>query len=194
MSNVTTCSITSCQNTGKIIRGWCRNHYYRWKIHGDPLAGRTRRGECAEYFWAHVDDETDKCIIWPFATRDGYGRLTIDGREDCAHVFACERHHGVRPDGWYAAAHAPIICHNRACFNYRHVSWKTYAENNEDKFLDGTHIRPTPPSNAKLTWEQVAEIRATYHPGDNMTAMGAKYGVSRGTIRFVIRGDTWVKT
>jgi len=38
------CSIEGCQNTGKLRRGWCNKHYWRWRKHGDPLKTREIQG------------------------------------------------------------------------------------------------------------------------------------------------------
>ena len=38
------CEVPGCEKP-HYGQGWCRNHWYRWSQHGDPLAGRsyTRR-------------------------------------------------------------------------------------------------------------------------------------------------------
>ncbi len=34
----TVCSVDGCENGGKLTRGWCKMHWYRWRRHGDPEA------------------------------------------------------------------------------------------------------------------------------------------------------------
>lgn len=41
--NQTSCIVPGCDNKHH-ARGWCGKHYYRWRQHGDPLAGGTPHG------------------------------------------------------------------------------------------------------------------------------------------------------
>lgn len=142
------CAIPDCTEP-RLARGWCSAHYQRWLNHGDPLAGgRTpaKPGEPLAFYMAHVDLDTDDCIIWPYALHPGgfnrpdygYGILHLDGRNYRVHALACERHHGPRPPGMIAT-HAPVICHTPMCFNgRRHLAWDTRKANMAHRRLDGT--------------------------------------------------------
>ena len=67
----------------------------------------------------------------------------------------------------------------------------------EDDFNDEVEVTPTPTrGGAKLTPDQVREIKHKYHPmyisGDiTLTAIGEKFGVHREQIARIFRGDTW---
>ena len=37
---MTVCSVDGCDGGTPIVRGWCRNHYERWRRNGDPTAVR----------------------------------------------------------------------------------------------------------------------------------------------------------
>jgi hypothetical protein len=70
--------------------------------------------------------ETDDCLEWPGAkTAGGYGRLNAGKTSTLVHVAALEIRTGERPPGM-DAMHS---CHNRACMNYRHLSWGTRSQN-----------------------------------------------------------------
>jgi hypothetical protein len=58
------CSIEGCERD-VYARGWCRIHYVRWRMHGDPnTVIRTRfRGTSEDLFWAKVD-KSDECWLW----------------------------------------------------------------------------------------------------------------------------------
>lgn len=98
----------------------------------------TKTGDVLKWFRQHVHDETDECIIWPYGRdSDGYSLITIDQRKWRGNVLVCELRYGPRPGPEYDFAH--YVCHNRACINYRHLSWQTHRENCEDR-----HFRRVP--------------------------------------------------
>lgn len=141
--------------------------------------------------------ETDECIVWPYGLNaKGYGRVRGKGRTVRTHVEICERHYGPRPDGMYAA-HAAVICHNRACMNYRHLRWATPTENYADMVKDGTlrtgpGRRRAPRRDSKLTAAAAAEIRRRYElGGTTYPALGREYGVSQSMIYKIVRRGAW---
>lgn len=36
------CSVNACENSGRLIRGWCTRHYDSWRNHGDPMGAKFR--------------------------------------------------------------------------------------------------------------------------------------------------------
>lgn len=190
------CSVDDCDRP-TVGRGWCERHWDKWRRYGDPTAGYTRpykNGTALAFLMAHWDDDTAECIVWPFATNGhGYGVVRVNGQTRAVHVLACERHHGPRPDGM-EAAHAPVICHNRACFNgRRHVAWATPVENNAHKKLDGTSLEGDAAPWAVLTRAQINEILARYGatPRPTQKELAAEYGVTPSNISAIIRGRSW---
>lgn len=188
------CSISGCPNP-RFGHGWCNKHYKRARrYNGDPLGGgifRPANGEPETYFWAHVDDVTDDCILWPYAASGGYGHFFSGGRNQPVHILACERHRGPRPIGMWAL-HTPVICHQKLCFNWRHLSWGTVQRNHDDMILDGTDPLGERNSRAKLTWDLIAEIRTSYAAGGvTMRTLGLTYGVTEGNIWHIIKLRTW---
>lgn len=173
-----TCSIDGCDRP-HLARGWCSAHYRRWSKHGDPLGGHTVRGTPAQFIDEAVASSTDDCIPWPFAmSSQGYGRAWYGGRVDYAHRLVLELVKGPSPTPKHHAAHAPLICHNRACVNPRHLRWATATGNSHDMQLDGTqfHSRGELSGVAKLTAAQVLAIRADQRSN---RAVAEDYGISR---------------
>lgn len=194
-----TCSIEDCDNPSR-ARGWCTKHYQRWQQHGDAQAAVINKpadGEPLAYFNAHVDIETDDCIEWPYGTNSrGYGVVYLASQPIYVHVLACERRHGARPAGM-EVTHAPGTCHNRRCFNPRHLAWDTPSVNNSThKEIDGTLAIGEKNPRARLTNTQVEQVRARWESGGRITKrdLAAEFGVSEMTIGRALRGESWRQT
>ena len=181
------CSVTNCE---KLVdsRGWCREHYGRWRRHGDPLGGRTSRGAVRRYMRDVVlPHEADECLFWPYSKdRGGYAQFDKH-RSVCRYL--CELSHGVPPTREHHAAHS---CGKgkQGCVNKRHLSWKTRLENDADKLIHGTVLRGERQNGAKLTEENVRQIRLLK---DTMLQreIGAMFGVNYITVNDIFHGRTW---
>lgn len=195
-----TCSIEGCERPS-IARGWCGMHYLRWRAHGDqferspgPLTSeftiRVPDGEAPRTLARLMDLETDDCVLWPLARSrpDGYGRIRFEGRTTLVHVLACIRRHGERPAG-HEVAHT---CGVRICMNYRHLRWATPTENQADKVRHGTTNRGERYGRARLTWDQVRDIRRLRMQGESARSLGKTYGVTSGYIGRIVNHQIWI--
>ncbi len=154
--------------------------------------------DIVERFWAKVEmGGVEDC--WPclHAMKDGrYGVFTADGRSYAAHRVAWELTNGPIPDGM----HVLHLCDNRPCCNPRHLFLGTHQDNMRDRNEKGRQARgektvhPHPGEKngrAKLTSEQVVEIRQRRSAGEYLKVLSADYGVSLGQIGHIARGDSW---
>lgn len=131
MADRTKCSI--CGKTPVSARGWCRGHYRRWRLYGDPLGVPGPTPE--ERFWPKVDKngpvpvarpDLGPCWLWTACTeRFGYGNFSVDGRLRPAHRWAWENAHGPVPDG----LEMDHLCKVPACVNPGHLEPVTHREN-----------------------------------------------------------------
>jgi hypothetical protein len=185
-----TCSIDGCAKRVN-CRGLCGTHYQQWRRHGDPYyvnPSDTPHGACLAFIELAAASQTDECVIWPFADNgNGYGVVLLAGAMRYAHRLVLERTAGPAPGGTYAA-HAPLICHNRACVNPRHLRWATPTQNSADKLIDGVTNRGERHGNARLTATQVL---AAFSDPRSTAVIAADFGVSRATIVAIKLGRTW---
>lgn len=172
-------------------RQLCNRHYRRFQRHGDPLGGGTPNGEPYRYYSETVVNHLeDACLLWPYGrTTAGYALMTTDGKDRYVHRFSCEVENGPPPTPRHEAAHS---CGNGhlGCVARKHVSWKTPAANQLDKRLHGTDNRGHRHPMARLTEEQVREIRAM-GPGISCLLVARQYGVTDSAIYGIREGRTW---
>lgn len=135
----------------------------------------------------HLDYPHDWCcLIWPFSRIvGGYGSVGGEDGSIRVHRIMCEHRNGAPPTPEHQAAHS---CGrgDDGCVNQWHLTWKTAAENQIERFQ---HLgRPAP--RTKLTPEQVDEIRALKgreRPGDT----AARFHMSDRNIRDIQEGKLW---
>jgi len=87
------------------------------------------------------------------------------------------------------AAHS---CGERMCINPRHLRWATRKENEADKVAHGRDIRGERSGTARLTRQQVDDIRRRYDRGGiTQRHLATFYGVHIMTINDIIQRRTW---
>jgi hypothetical protein len=126
-----TCAINGCEKPAR-ARGWCVNHYARWKRHGDPIGGGIRGDDLAR-FWSKVD-KRGSFECWPWLgtiDRDGYGRfrLASPNRSDPAARMSYRMLVGPIPDGLVIDHVWARGCTRRDCVNPAHLEPVTNGEN-----------------------------------------------------------------
>lgn len=135
----TQCSVLGC-STPIVARGWCRIHYSRWHVYGDPLAEvgpSPYRQPLEQRFWRRVE-KTDTCWIWTGGrgARE-YGIFNYPGGQK-AHRYSYELHNGEIPDG-LTVDH---VCFNPPCVNPEHLQLLTLEENSRrQQSKEWTHCR-----------------------------------------------------
>ncbi|MBR0913127.1 HNH endonuclease [Bradyrhizobium japonicum] len=194
MADPRICSVDGCAKC-VIARGWCNIHYRRWKKHGDPESRRSlANGEAYKRLNEIFEIDTDECVPWPYSKdRHGYGQIgaVVNGkrRPIGVHAIICEMANGVRPSSKHQAAHS---CGNGhlGCCNRRHLRWATRSENEQDKARHGRRVIPKNFTNAKLTRDQVREIRDLYGKLTQVQ-LAQMFGVSQVTISNIVIRKTW---
>lgn len=177
------CSVDGCSRPFD-AKGYCTYHYYRWRKFGNPLHEPKTR--LVSFLEELCEDPPEHCVIWPFGTSaNGYGVIRFRRRQISAHRASLIIYTGEDPKG-LDAAHGP--CHNRACVNPLHISWKTVKENMADKARDGTSQAGERSGAAKLKAHEVIEI---FRDQRRHWEIAADYGISRNNVGQIKKGVTW---
>lgn len=150
-------------------------------------------------FWdkAHKDGPDD-CWPWKNA-KGGYGHFYIEGSRARAHRVAYAIENGPIPAGL-------LVCHkcdNPPCVNPAHLWLGTYRDNNRDKAAKGRNVRPKrdegsvrhrrgEASNfAKLSDDDVRDIRARREAGEMQAKIAAEYNIHRTAVWAISKRKAW---
>ena len=150
--------------------------------------------QAIEVFWTRVTKAgPNECWLWQEQSRvgKGYGSLRFNKKGWRAHVFSWFIHHGS-PNG-LCVLHK---CDNPRCVNPAHLFLGTVLDNVRDMIAKGraNKARGCDCASAKLTEEQVLEIRHRYKKGSKSSggvALGREFGVSNTVIYWVVKGRIW---
>ncbi len=151
----------------------------------DHLEGDSR---AKSWIKAHLDyPHADWCLIWPFSTKQG-GYAAFGETAVPVHRVMCEHRNGPPPsEEINQAAHSCGRGHD-ACVNPNHLSWKTNAENQIDRYKHSGHG----PRN-KLTPKKVDEILALKGRA-RVADIAKQFGVIELTIHRIHAGKLWRNT
>lgn len=138
-------------------------------------------------FEDHISPEPNSgCWLWDGLGKDqrGYYSIHSKGKLQRVHRVAFERYRGQIPQGL-------IVCHRcdvRCCVNPDHLFLGSPADNTADMIQKGRMPRGERRGHAKLTTEQVQEIKASTI---SSSLAGKRYGVNASIIRRIRRGEIW---
>lgn len=148
---------------------------------------RKPRGTLAERFGAKWMETSSGCWEWTGHLLNGYGHIRLGGAGSkvvLAHRASWELYRGQIPAGMFVCHH----CDNRRCVNPEHLFLGTLQDNHRDMMNKRRQAWGEATRHAKLTLEQVREIRASVGPRE---AVAAKYGITGSNVSYIRRGDTW---
>ena len=141
-----------------------------------------------------------ECWVWPNGqTTGGYGVIWDRDRgvSKLAHRVAYEMFIGPIPEG-LCVCHT---CDNPLCVNPDHLWLGTRLDNNADRgrkgrTVSGEHFRHNPTRGsanvgAKLTEDQVRDIRRRIRGGESNPDIAKIYGVARNTVSQIRTGASW---
>lgn len=152
-----------------------------------------------ERFWVKVDKngpvpehrpELGQCWVWTAAQYSaGYGEFYWGGLVG-AHVASWMLARGPVPEDRWVLHH----CDRRPCVRPSHLFLGTQADNMQDMHQKGRGNTGAPGEanrHAKLTANQVLEIRRRFDAGERGVSLAAEYGVLFNAISRIVTGVTW---
>ena len=155
------------------------------------IVGHATRRPIELRFWEKVDKRgPDECWIWKGAI--GNGRATfgtggkLDHRQGNASRFSWELTNGPVLGGLFVCHNCPDG-DNPLCVNPAHLWLGTQAENMRDMTNKGRHSAPA----AKLTPEQVIEIRDLRSKGARQKDIAAQFGIRPETVSEIVHRKKW---
>jgi len=144
-----------------------------------------------ERFWAKVDKRgPDECWEWVGAKNSGgYGSIRDGEKTVHAHRISWELHNRSIPGGLWVLHH----CDNRGCVNPEHLFLGNCQANTDDREAKGRggDFQGEANGQAKLTEEEVREVRDLIIRGYSQRKIAKMYGVVQQTIGCINTGKSW---
>lgn len=131
-------------------------------------------------------------LITQSVDRAGYHSIlaTDQGKKKriLIHRMVCAAFNGMPPEGLNYAAHKDGTRNNNVPDNIR---WTTQKDNMADKKTHGTHQCGVKHGMAKVTEDQVREIRRRCANGESQRIVGLDYGLTQTGVSRIVLRDKW---
>lgn len=182
-----------CDSCGKSFDRRAAEVFRKGRLNGSkycsPTCWYAARSEPHHRFWRRVS-KGDGCWEWVgLVSKSGYGKFTLHGRTIGAHRAAWILTHGPIPPGMYVCHH----CDNPPCCRPDHLFLGTPLDNLRDCSQKGRkrgllgELSP----NAKLTADQVREIRSRREQGETEQSIADGLRVNRCTVHSIVARISW---
>lgn len=174
------CSIDGCGMT-HAAKGLCQKHYMRIYKNGTLELQNSPEPFCDRY----EVDEVSGCWNWIRGTdEDGYGKMSLNGKDIRAHRYSWEIKNG-------SIATDQLVCHscdNPSCVNPSHLFLGDHSVNHADRGIKDRTANGERAGASRFTEKQISEMR---EKNLGFQAARQKYGISKTHYYRVLHGDSW---
>jgi hypothetical protein len=177
----------TCEHCGaEVLRPGTKRSRARYCSLACKAAGQSTNARLRFRRKVHVRG-ADECWPWLGGRSGGrYGKFSLAPKVSIgAHVFAWEHWRGHVPVGMEVCH----TCDNPICCNPCHLFLGTSDDNSKDMVKKGRQAAGVSHGRAKLTTEQIREVRLNRHI--RTRAYADAFGVSMSTIQRVRSGETY---
>lgn len=152
------------------------------------------KGQCRPWqdrFWEKIQ-KSDDCWIWTSGKDlDGYGLFQLESRRTVrAHRLMYQITEGPIPDG-NVIMHS---CDNPPCVNPGHLAAVHELVNIADRDTKGRTSQKSRHYAAKVSQEQVDQLRQRVFAGEKIYRIHSEYGISYSQAKSIAAGRTWKPT
>src|SRR6266436_1424728 len=127
------------------------------------------------------------CVEWQGSkSKNGYGVWKKSGPDHYVHRSIWRKSFGEIPKGFYIC-HS---CNNKACCNINHLYLATPKGNSSDAIRDGLYKTRELHGRAKLTWNNISEIRNN-SKAETQQCLADRFGVCQTTISRILLHEIW---
>ncbi len=196
------CSVENCEKEAR-ARGWCVNHWRKWKAYGDPL-GSAPIKNTIEKFWSLLDKSGGPDTCWPWMgprLASEYGTFGFMGHKWLVHRLSAHLS-GMAIEG-------RVVCHscdNPICGNPAHLWVGSQKDNMQDARNknrlptgDNHYFRKTPNKRpygerngqSTLTESDVVEMRRLHAAGVTQRTISAQFGICNQQVSRIINRLRW---
>lgn len=141
-------------------------------------------------FWSSLyRSSASQCWEWCGETKNGYGRVGINGCMYWTHRFAYWHSKGAIQSG-LVVMHS---CDNRRCCRPDHLTLGTPAENAADRERKGRGNQPrgAEVASAKLDDDKAQDILLRFWEGENRADLAREFNVTWYAVNALCTGKTW---
>lgn len=145
--------------------------------------------ELKDRFWEKVEQgDEDDCWEWQaHCGPDGYGRIKVDGTARLAHRISMK----LRGEE-VGESHVLHQCDNPPCVNPNHLYLGDASDNMKDAYARGRKEPVSVTPGAKVTPDEVEEIRSRYQTEDITQAeLGDEFGLCQQAVSAIVNEVNW---
>ncbi len=182
----TVCCACGCGTIVKTYEGrFAQGHNNRSRV-GRPVDER---------FWENVIKAAlDDCWLWTGTKgHHGYGMMSVGSKRDksrrnvFAHRLSYELHYGPIPSG----AVIRHTCDNPSCVNPGHLIVGSHQENMRDMVSRNRQTLGTKNPQARITADDVRQIRALAASGTIHAEIAPRFGITRSAVTMIVERKRW---